>query len=206
MDNGPLILPCLYHHMSDDDDDSDNKKPNDDIRSGKVSRKCEAEIKETMLVRAKSIDMLPEVQDACYVDLAKFCSRNNQIERGEELRCLQRNMRQLERDCRDAVSKYSVSESKDLRLDHVLKRACQPIMDEYCADKKEDKGDLLECLIRQKNNPKIEEKCRLGIEHHQLLNIQNVDFNYKFKRACTKEITEHCTASKSKIEVVRFVR
>lgn len=158
-----------------------------------------------MIKRAKSIDLMPEIQEACYSDLAKFCIDPSVNQKGEELRCLQMNFRRLEKDCIKAVKKYSETESKDVRLDQILMRACQPIMDEYCSDKKDGKGDLLECLISQKNNPKIDEKCRMGIEHHQLLNMQNVDFNYKFKRGCHQEINEHCANAKSKIEVVRLV-
>lgn len=158
-----------------------------------------------MITRAKSIDLLPDVQDKCYGDLAKFCSDPTANQRGEELRCLQSNLRKLDDECAKAVKEYSERESKDVRLDQILMRACQPIMDEYCSEKKDGKGDLLECLIGQKNNPKIDEKCRMGIEHHQLLNMQNVDFNFKFKRGCQKEIAEHCSNAKSKIQVVRFV-
>lgn len=147
---------------------------------------------------------MPEVQDKCYADLVKFCSEANVNQKGEELRCLQKNLKNLQDDCKEAIVKYTSDESKDIRLDQILMKSCMPIMNQYCADKKDGKGDLLECLISQKNNPSIDEKCRMGIEHHQLLNMQNVDFNYKFKKACKKEISEHCGQLKSKIEVVRY--
>lgn len=160
-----------------------------------------------MIKRAKSIDLIPEVQDMCYSDLARHCSDTNVNQKGEELRCLQANLKRLESECREAVVKYTVRENKDIRLDQILMRACQPIMDEYCAEKKEagGKGDLLECLIAQKNNPKIDEKCRMGIEHHQLLNMQNVEFNYKFKKACKNEINQHCSNLKNQVEIIRLV-
>jgi Golgi apparatus protein 1 len=158
-----------------------------------------------MIIRAKSINLLPEVQEACYSDLSRLCMDANVEQKGEEMRCLQVNLKNLEDDCQKAVSKYTERESKDVRLDQILMRACEPIMNSYCADKKDGKGDLLECLIKQKNNKDIDAKCRMGIEHHQLLNMQNVNFNYKFKRACRKEIADHCASSNSKIEVVRLV-
>lgn len=170
-----------------------------------MSKECEFEIRKTMLQRAHRIDLIPEVQDACYADLSRRCSGGNVNQRGEEIRCLQANLNDLEARCREAVGKYTARESKDLRLDQILMRACEPIMNEHCADKKDGRGDLLECLIGQKNNPKIDVKCRMGIEHHQLLNMKSVDFDYKFKRACTREIKEHCSSSKNKIEVVRLV-
>jgi Golgi apparatus protein 1 len=160
-------------------------------------------MKNLMLIRAKSFDLIPEVQDACYTDLAKFCSDESVDVKGGELRCLQRNLKQLETGCKEAVTKYTSSESKDLRLDQILMKACLPIINELCAEKKDGKGDLLECLIKQKNNANMDEKCRMGIEHHQLLNMEDVNFNPKFRRSCRKEIVEHCSQAKSKLEVIK---
>lgn len=36
VDNGPLVLPCLFHHLSDEDNNDDNQIEPDEIRNGKV--------------------------------------------------------------------------------------------------------------------------------------------------------------------------
>lgn len=158
-----------------------------------------------MSKRAKSIDLMPEIQDKCSEDLSKFCSQNNELTKikGEELRCLQKNFKDLEEDCRKQVASLTKEENQDIRLDQILLKSCLPTIDRYCADKREEKGELLECLIKQKNNPEIQPKCQTGIEHHQLLNMQDVSLNYKFKKLCAAEILEHCSAKKSKIEVIQ---
>ena len=124
-----------------------------------------------MEYRAESIDLMPEIQDKCSNDLGNYCNKINLKNRGEELICLQEKLKSLEEDCREAILKFTVEENKDISLDKILMKACMPTVDEFCSNKKDEKGELLECLIKQKNNGKIDEKCRIGIEHHQLLNM-----------------------------------
>lgn len=196
VDNGPLVLPCLYHHIHDQDDSGEDK-------SKKISKECAKEVKKAMETRASSIDLMPEIQDNCSNDLAKYCSSLDLNVKGEELRCLQKNIKTLEENCEKAIAKYTSEESEDISLDKILMKSCVPTIEEFCSDKKEEKGELLECLIKQKNNGKIQEKCRIGIEHHQLLSLENVDFNFKFKRSCKDEIGEHCRDIIKKNEVIQ---
>lgn len=42
-------------------------------------------------------------------------------------------------------------------------------------------GDVMECLIQNKQNVDMDEKCRAGIEHHQILTLKNYRFSFKFK-------------------------
>ena len=179
-----------------------------------------------MQLRAKSIDLMPEIQEACTSDLAIKCSSSEKTKKGEvrdffhvylqadnlfqiiliqkELRCLQEKFDDLSDDCKSAIEKYTEDESKDIRLDQILVKSCLPIINEYCGDEKDGgKGDLLECLIKQKNNPKLEPKCRSGIEHHQLVNLKNINFNYKMKAACEKNIQEYCSDAKDKTEIIQ---
>ena len=119
--------------------------------------------------------MMPEIHDKCLNDLIKRCGEvKRPDQKGEELRCLQKNLKDLEEECRDAIKKITEIESQDIRIDQILMKSCLPIINEFCQDTKDGKGDLLECLIKQKNNPKIEEKCKCGIEHHQLINMEDV--------------------------------
>ena len=188
----------MFHHIHDDEDSNEDK-------DGKVSEKCRLEVKKTMISRAKNIDLMPKIQDKCSSDLSKFCSSNENVVtvKGEELRCLQKNYKFLDQECRKEISTLSKAQNKDIRLDQILLKSCLPTIDEFCSEKREEKGELLECLIKQKNNPKMQPKCRAGIEHHQLLNIQDVSLNFKFKKLCTNEIMEHCTGKASKLEVIQ---
>ena len=198
VDNGPMILSCLYHHIHEQEDDDDNGS-----NAIKISKSCVIEVKKAMNLRAANINLMPEIQDACASDLAKLCSGANLNVKGEELRCLQLNFKQLEVDCKKAMAEFTQEENKDIRLDQILMKACTPTIEEFCSDKKEQKGELLECLIEQKNDGKMDEKCRIGIEHHQLINLENVQFNVKFKKTCKSEINDHCKSLSSKLEVIQ---
>jgi Golgi apparatus protein 1 len=116
---------------------------------------------------------------------------------------LQKNYEKIEdNDCKEAIQKVTKSESKDIRLDQALIKNCQAIIDTECADEKTDDGNLFECLVKEKNNPNTNEKCKAGIEHHQLINLEDVRFNYKFIRNCKPNIEEFCSGEEKKIDVV----
>jgi Golgi apparatus protein 1 len=118
--------------------------------------------------------------------------------------CLQNKLEELTEECKTAIKQFTEDESKDIRLDQILMKSCLPIITEFCAEaKNEGRGDLLECLIKQKNNPKIEPKCRYGIEHHQLINLKNINFNYKFKRSCEKNIKTFCPDLNDKADIIQ---
>ena len=155
-----------------------------------------------MVDRAKSIDLHPEIQDECSYDLASLCSKSKMNVKGEEIRCLQQNLKELQSNCKEAVDKYTQIESKDIRLDQILMNSCMPTIEENCAQQKEEKGALLDCLIEQKDSPKMNEKCKIGIQHHQLLNLEKVEFNVKFQKFCQMEIRDHCAGVKSKLDAV----
>ncbi len=147
VDNGPLVLPCLYHHMHIDDNESQETETDNSNEEPKiVSKGCANQIRRIMRARAKSIDLVPEVQENCADDLGELCSQSQSInERGEELRCLQRNFKNLRDDCQQAITKFTKYESKDISLDEILMKACMPIIDKSCADKKDEKGWF--CLL-----------------------------------------------------------
>ena len=42
-------------------------------------------------------------------------------------------------------------------------------------------GDVMECLIENKNNNDMNAQCRAGIEHHQIMSLNDYRFTFKFK-------------------------
>ena len=144
-----------------------------------------------MVERAKSIDLHPEIQDKCSYDLANLCSKKKINVKGEEVRCLQIHINELQDECKEAISAYTVIENKDIRLDQILMNSCMPTIEEYCTQQKDEKGALLDCLIEQKDNPKMNDKCKIGIQHHQLLNLEKVEFNFKFKKFCENNLVSN---------------
>ncbi len=116
---------------------------------------------------------------------------------------MQKSIEKIEdEDCLEAVKKVTEFESKDIGLDPILIKNCKQVIDQQCANEKADNGELFECLVKAKNDPNLDEKCKAGIEHHQIVNMEDVRFNYKFRRDCSKSIDEYCSAEKKKIDVI----
>lgn len=122
---------------------------------------------------------MPTIQTSCGYDLARLCSNTKVTRKGEELQCLQTNYNILDAPCIESLKNVIQTQNKDIRLDQILYKACLPTIEKYCEEKREAKGELLECLIKQKNNQDMQHMCRVGIEHHQILNLKDVSFNYK---------------------------
>ena len=43
-------------------------------------------------------------------------------------------------------------------------------------------GDVMECLIQHKRDPEMNDKCRAGIEHHQLVSLKVSALYHRFQR------------------------
>ena len=61
-----------------------------------------------------------------------------------------------------------------------------------------DEGEVITCLIEHKYDEDMDPKCFAGIEHHQLVNMQEFNFNKKFRDACKSDFEKHCEHVKSK--------
>ena len=105
-----------------------------------VSRECAIVVRDIMLKRAQTIDLMPEVQEACDFYLVTFCSELNVNQKGEELRCLEENYAGLEGDCKKEMDKVIRKENSDIRLDQILYKACLPTIEKYCEREREEKG------------------------------------------------------------------
>lgn len=70
--------------------------------------------------------------------------------------------------------------------------------------KKNDDGDVMDCLIQHKNDPivKANSKCRISIEHFQIISLKDYRFTYKFKLACKSYAMRFCQNAKTKASVV----
>ncbi|XP_017773865.1 PREDICTED: Golgi apparatus protein 1 [Nicrophorus vespilloides] len=189
--NGPLILPCLYRYAYHED------------KGMQLKDRCFDQIKRVMRQRAISVDLLPHVEEACLDDLALFCF--DKTARGEEMLCLQDNLDKLVDKCRVAVEKYTEEEAQNTELNPYVMSNCRKIINSLCSlDTKTDEGTVMECLIAHKNDPlvKANNKCRISIEHFQLISLKDFRFSYKFKIACKPYAVRFCQTAKTKAAVV----
>uniref|UniRef100_A0A8C7XVW4 Golgi apparatus protein 1 n=1 Tax=Oryzias sinensis TaxID=183150 RepID=A0A8C7XVW4_9TELE len=94
---------------------------------------------------------------------------------------------------------------QDIQIEALLMRACEPVIQTYChevADNQIDTGDLMACLVQNKHQKEMNEKCSVGVTHFQLIQIKDFRFSYKFKTACKEDVLKLCPNIKKKVDVV----
>ncbi|GFS06290.1 Golgi apparatus protein 1 [Elysia marginata] len=194
-EQGPLIFSCLHRHLNSDS--ASDKKP---------SRPCAHEIKRVLRERSHRVKLMPEIEAACLSDLGDMCSDEEEISQvGGELECLQENLEQLRPACRAAVGNFTEEEMGDVELDRILMKACTPMIKRFCEDLLHNDAmpdEVLECLIEHKAHNDMDEKCAVGIEHHQIVSLKDFRFNHKFREACQSSVEKYCKNKRTKYEVV----
>ncbi|XP_017101491.2 Golgi apparatus protein 1 isoform X2 [Drosophila bipectinata] len=192
-ERGPMILPCL-HRMAFSEDEHQTLRP-----------ECFKEVKRVMRQRAISMDLIPEVEDYCLNDLSVFCA--DCTEKGSEMECLQKNMDQLQKECKAVVVKYTEEEAAHVELNPVIMSVCGEAMQQHCSSilkSGKDNGDMMDCLIAHKNDADLRKdlRCRAAIEHFQIISLKSFHFTPKFKEACRPFVKRFCSSSATKTEVV----
>uniref|UniRef100_A0A8C9Z5T9 Golgi apparatus protein 1 n=1 Tax=Sander lucioperca TaxID=283035 RepID=A0A8C9Z5T9_SANLU len=135
----------------------------------RLSRDCKVEVQRILRQRALDVKLDPDLQRRCMTDLGKWCS--DKTDAGQELECLQDHLEDLVSACREVVA-------------HVLIRDV--------ADNQIDTGDLMECLVQNKHQKEMNDKCTVGVTHFQLVQMKDFRFSYKFKMACKEDVLRLC--------------
>ncbi|CAL8380231.1 unnamed protein product [Arctogadus glacialis] len=186
------VFSCLYRHAYRTEE-----------QGRRLSRDCKVEVQRILHQRALDVKLEPELQRRCMTDLGKWCSEKTDT--GQELECLQDHLEDLMPACREVVGNLTELESEDIQIDALLIRACEPIIQAHChdvADNQVDTGDLMECLVQNKHQKEMNEKCAVGVTHFQLVQMKDFHFSYKFKMACKEDVLKLCPNIKKKVDVV----
>uniref|UniRef100_A0A3P8VUW5 Golgi apparatus protein 1 n=1 Tax=Cynoglossus semilaevis TaxID=244447 RepID=A0A3P8VUW5_CYNSE len=186
------VFSCLYRHAYRTEE-----------QGRRLSRDCKVEVQRILHQRALDVKLDPELQKSCITDLGKWCSEKTDT--GQELECLQDHLEDLLSGCRDVVGNLTEAESEDIQIDALLIRACEPIIQTHChdvADNHIDTGDLLDCLVQNKHQKEMNDKCSVGVTHFQLVKMKDFRFSYKFKMSCKEDVLRLCPNIKKKVDVV----
>ncbi|CAG9771209.1 unnamed protein product [Ceutorhynchus assimilis] len=186
------VLPCLYRYVDPED------------KHLQLSLHCLDNIRRVMRQRALSVDLEPTIEESCLTDLGTFC--HDKVNRGEEMRCLQKNYQDLDEDCQKTIGMFTEFQSEHAELNPYINKYCTKIIEVLCnQEAKNDEGDVMECLIAHKNDPVVKgtQECRASIEHFQIISLNDYRFSYKFKVACKPYAMRFCELARTKNEVVR---
>uniref|UniRef100_A0A3B5M3A0 Golgi apparatus protein 1 n=1 Tax=Xiphophorus couchianus TaxID=32473 RepID=A0A3B5M3A0_9TELE len=196
------VFSCLYRHAYRTEEQG--RFPSSQQFAGvQLSRDCKVEVQRILHQRALDVKLDPELQKRCMTDLGKWCS--DKTDTGQELECLQEHLEDLVSSCREVVGNLTELESEDIQIDALLIRACEPVIQAHChdvADNQIDTGDLMECLVQNKHQKEMNEKCAVGVTHFQLIQMKDFRFSYKFKMACKEDVLRLCPNIKKKVDVV----
>ncbi|GMR35933.1 hypothetical protein PMAYCL1PPCAC_06128 [Pristionchus mayeri] len=196
VDPGPAILACLYRNAYDEEHP--------------MSPKCTSEVHRVLRTRAVRVNLIPDVEANCREALSEYCSNNVQPQ--EEMDCLQSNMhkedfKRRHPACQSAIAKFTQFEAKDTKLNQALTRACRPVIQAHCTQflhEEIDHGDVMQCLLENKEADEMTNKCRTYVNHFELLTMRDYHFSYRFQQACDSDIRRHCSASgNDKAEIIR---
>uniref|UniRef100_A0A8C9RCB1 Golgi apparatus protein 1 n=1 Tax=Scleropages formosus TaxID=113540 RepID=A0A8C9RCB1_SCLFO len=196
------VFSCLYRHAYRTEEQG-RRRGSEETESLFLSRDCKVEVQRILHQRALDVKLDPDLQKRCMTDLGKWCSEKT--DPGQELECLQDHLEDLGQDCRDVVGNLTELESEDIQIEALLIRACEPVIQSHChevADNQIDSGDLMECLIQNKHQKEMNEKCAVGVTHFQLVQMKDFRFSYKFKMACKEDVLKLCPNIKKKVDVV----
>uniref|UniRef100_A0A669ER34 Golgi apparatus protein 1 n=1 Tax=Oreochromis niloticus TaxID=8128 RepID=A0A669ER34_ORENI len=192
------VFSCLYRHAYRTEEQGRRVKS-----EKQLSRDCKVEVQRILHQRALDVKLDPELQKRCMTDLGKWCSEKTDA--GQELECLQDHLEDLVSGCKDVVGNLTELESEDIQIDALLIRACEPVIQAHChdvADNQIDTGDLMECLVQNKHQKEMNDKCAVGVTHFQLIQMKDFRFSYKFKMACKEDVLRLCPNIKKKVDVV----
>ncbi|CAG9864486.1 unnamed protein product [Phyllotreta striolata] len=178
------VLPCLYRHSGVADD--------------KIDKQCFEEILRVMRQRAISVNLQPQIEEACVQDLGYYC--RDKIKKGEEMQCLQDNLENLDEKCQVAVDDFTEMEAQRVELNPYLSKYCAKIIQNLCAND----DDVVECLIENKNHVQVKSapNCRASIEHFQIVSLKDYKFTFKFKQACKPYVIKLCGRAATKSAII----
>lgn len=116
-------------------------------RKHTIFKDCRQQLRSQLFQQKESIDLDPELKEACKKDLSTYCSN---VPHGESaaLECLQTAKEKLSDPCRKAIFVVRKQEFTDNAIDYHLVTSCNDMIDMYCHNTEPAK--ILECLkVRQ---------------------------------------------------------
>lgn len=167
-----------------------------------LEKSCLKQIRRVMRQRAISVNLQPEIEEACLKDLGFYCHK---LTEGQEMACLQDNLGQLEKSCREAVESITEIEAQLADLNPYISKYCKTAIQELCTvEVNNDENNIMDCLIDNKNNRLVKSNhaCHASIEHFQLISLKDYRFTYKFKVACKSYATRLCSHARTKNDVI----
>ncbi|KAI8427567.1 hypothetical protein MSG28_002072, partial [Choristoneura fumiferana] len=166
---------------------------NDTINRKKhtIFKECRQQLRSQLFQQKESIDLDPELKEACKRDLQEYCPNMLHAE-SAALECLQTAKGQLTDSCRKAIFVVRKQEFTDNGIDYHLINTCNNMIDLYCHNTEPAK--ILECLKVHHDKPDFPESCKVVIVNRMIEQNTDYRFNINLQNACDLDIKKYCSA------------
>ncbi|TGZ70022.1 hypothetical protein CRM22_003404 [Opisthorchis felineus] len=175
-----------------------------------LSPACYKELVSQLYERSESINLDPELAQACVTDRKQFCS-NVAPGAGRVIECLRQHRAQLSLECHSKLFKRDELEALENRADYTLLKACQQMINVHCAPvlvRLQELGEelteqtghsaLVECLTgamtRENTRHGFDPICRKHL--WDVLDLRSRDYRLDpvLQSVCRSDISKFCLA------------
>nr|CAB3249303.1 Golgi apparatus protein 1 [Phallusia mammillata] len=166
-----------------------------------VSSKCENQLADFRQMMIENYELSAEVTNFCAVEINKKCS--GEIEKQETLHCLmglaeqppnELNQPALSENCAVAI-RHLIKETEvasDYKMDKVLSRACNRVINTMCGDLAEGDPMVLSCLMENLYSPKMPKECEKHLLELQYFISRDFFLDPVFYKKCKKDSKKLC--------------
>eukprot|EP01024_Parvocaulis_polyphysoides_P049908 TRINITY_DN4859_c0_g2_i4.p1 TRINITY_DN4859_c0_g2~~TRINITY_DN4859_c0_g2_i4.p1 ORF type:complete len:703 (+),score=133.40 TRINITY_DN4859_c0_g2_i4:438-2546(+) len=134
--------------------------------------------------------------EQCREDVDAFCKDVSPGE-GRIHKCLRMHMAELKEGCRTEELKIMQIQSRDVRLQPVLMKACQAEMYMYCLRISPGGGRVFKCLQKNLGQPDFGADCANEVQARSQLMQTDYRFDYGIKTHCQESVGTFCSAESS---------
>lgn len=146
--------------------------------------------------------MNPEVFKGCGDDISKYC---HQVDGPNLLNCLMQHVKTKKRqervtsECLRALEDLikTSDAGEDWRVDPVLRRNCQPVVDNVCRDTQGGEARVLNCLMEHLDSPAMTEECEQSLLLIQYFVARNFKLDPQLYKHCKEDAVNYCHSEKT---------
>lgn len=129
------------------------------------------------------------------------------LSQGETLACLQTHIDTLRPQCQLGVLHLSEYQADNVKLDRQLFVACDSDAHRFCGDLRPGTGAVYKCLLRNKSDAKMSERCGEQLRRRDKLIAHDYRVSRGLSRSCKDDIkTNRCRRGVSEDKDVRLAQ
>ncbi|XP_071497848.1 Golgi apparatus protein 1-like [Diadema antillarum] len=154
-----------------------------------VTEECRQQLKFELLQRDENIELDPELQKVCKSEIRRFCSTVTQGN-ARVIECLRSHQADLDNDCHVKLFNREKEMAAKPDIDYALMHSCKKSIKTKCKDASPD--TMIDCLKSHKDDPDMEQKCKVVLTKRQIERNSNIQLNPALRKSCKLDINKFC--------------